>query len=77
MENDNSKWKPTEKADLMIGFSYMCFGLAGLMLVSDLFSLFTIREFRLKRFVVDISFIGWGILGRYVAAHFRRVSSPK
>ena len=75
MENDHSKWKPTEKADLMIGFSYMCFGLAGLLLVSDLFSLFVSGEFRLKRFVVDISFIGWGMLGRYVAAHYRRSSS--
>jgi hypothetical protein len=30
MDNDHSKWKPKEKADLMIGFSYICFGLAGL-----------------------------------------------
>jgi hypothetical protein len=71
MEEEQSKWKPKEKADLMIGFSYMCFGLAGLLLANDLFSLFTTGNFRLKRFVVDISFIGWGMLGRYMAARYR------
>lgn len=25
MGQDQSKWRPKEKADLMIGFSYMCF----------------------------------------------------
>ena len=72
MESKNaSTWKPKEKADLMIGFSYMCFGLAGLLLISDLFSLFLTGDFRLKRFIVDISFIGWGMLSRYMAARYR------
>lgn len=71
MGEGDSKWKPKEKADLMIGFSYMCFGLAGLLLISDLFSLAITGNFRLKRFVVDISFIGWGTLGRYMAARYR------
>jgi hypothetical protein len=72
MESENaSKWKPKEKADLMIGFSYMCYGLAGLLVISDLFSLFLTGNFRLKRFIVDISFIGWGMLSRYMAARYR------
>ena len=72
MESKNaSTWKPTVKADLMIGISYMCFGLAGLLLISDLFSLFLTGDFRLKRFIIDISFIGWGMLSRYMAACYR------
>jgi len=71
MENENSKWKPREKADLMVGFSYACFGLAGLLLIGDVFSLSMTGNFRLMRFVIDMSFIGWGIVGRYMAARYR------
>lgn len=71
MGNEDSKWKPGEKADLMVGFSYACFGLAGLLLIGDLFSLFMSGSFQLKKFVIDVSFIGWGVLGRYMAARYR------
>jgi hypothetical protein len=71
MGNVDSKWKPREKADLAFGFSYMLFGLAGLLLISDIFSAFMTGNFLLKRFIIDISFVGWGLLSSYVGTRYK------
>jgi len=66
MKNEASKWKPKEIADLAFGFSYACFGLSALLLAVDAFSSVMTGSLLLKRFIVDISFAGWGLLSRYV-----------
>lgn len=72
MVNNDSKWKPKEIADLAFGLSYVCFGLSALLLVVDTFSSFTTGNFLFKRFVVDISFSGWGLLSRYMGKKYMK-----
>lgn len=66
MKNAASKWKPKEIADLAFGFSFACFGLSAFLLAVDAFSSFMTGNLLLKRFAVDISFAGWGLLSKYI-----------